>query len=401
MSPTDHTPDWIDISPQVELEEEEDHEPILGDQGELEIPPFGTFEDQLVFRRIWQTWMDRNSPIAASDSSDPGDDDIPDISDRESNTERSAISSSSGDFSPITASDVSDLSDSPRSPDSPPDFSNREIRYRERSGTETETEIDTEISTEIDDDPFNDAMSPISSGELEYSPSHSEASSNDDLPPSAFEPEIEIKEEDIEIDFEAINDPLEPPDIKLEHVGSMQVVQNPPDEDHDHLLIVETPESPDSEHNDHDQRDHIVPLIPLEDQEENHEAAWVLIPPGAQEELDHNVIPPLGNQDDNDVIFLDAVDPEVMEIEDEDFLARIPVALDVVPPLVHGPNDDVNDIIILDEIIVLREIEVILLDESEDDSVEQEGMEVDDVLIIQIDGLFDLFSDMSINRVDG
>ena len=67
----------------------------------------------------------------------------------------------------------------------------------------------------------------------------------------------------------------------------------------------------------------------------------------------------------------------------------------------HGPNEDVNDIIVLDEVTVLREIEVIVLDESDDDSAEQEGMEIDDELIIQIDGLFDHSSDMSNNRVDG
>ena len=70
----------------------------------------------------------------------------------------------------------------------------------------SETEIDTEISTEVDEELFHDALSPISSGELEYSPSYSEASSNDDHPPGALEPEIEIQVEDIEIDFEAITD---------------------------------------------------------------------------------------------------------------------------------------------------------------------------------------------------
>ena len=53
--------------------------PILGDQGELEIPPRGTFEDQLVYSHTWQTYRDF-SPITASDVSDsydsPGDDDI-------------------------------------------------------------------------------------------------------------------------------------------------------------------------------------------------------------------------------------------------------------------------------------------------------------------------------------
>ena len=57
--------------------------PILGDQGELEIPPRGTFEDQLVYSHTWQTYRDF-SPITASDVSDsydsPGDDDIPDLS---------------------------------------------------------------------------------------------------------------------------------------------------------------------------------------------------------------------------------------------------------------------------------------------------------------------------------
>ena len=85
MSPLDHTPDWIDIAPQV-IEQQEDHVPILGDQGELEIPPRGTFEDQLVYSHTWQTYRDF-SPITASDVSDsydsPGDDDIPDFSDRE------------------------------------------------------------------------------------------------------------------------------------------------------------------------------------------------------------------------------------------------------------------------------------------------------------------------------
>ena len=410
QEPVDHSPNWVGLRLDIHAHFEDDEEILrdLWELGNFQLEPFP--DNEFVNREIWQAWRDDDSSISEHsdhvldlllDHEVSSEDGIPDLSDAEMDDNPvnapivlrpSALNNSSAasnDDLPLEPS-VSDSSDSPRSPDSSPDFSDREIRYRERSGTETETEIDTDITTEVDEDPSNGALSPISSGELVYSSSHSEASSNDDLP-DAFEP-------DIEIDFEAISDPLEPPNIKLEHVGSLQVVQNPPDEDHDHLLIVETPESPDSEHNDHDQGGHIVPLIPLDDQEENenHEAAWILIPP----ELDHNVIPPLGNQDDNEVIFLDAVDPEVREIDDEDHLARIQVALGVEDPLVHGPNDDVNDITILAEFIVLRDIEVITLDESDDDG-EQEGMEIDDVQIIQIDGLFDLFSDISINRVDG
>ena len=435
QEPVDHNPNWIGLRLDIHAHFEDDEE-ILRDQWELENPQLEPFPDNEFVNM--DAWMDDDSSISERSDHDleldrellnhesSSEDGIPDFSDAEM------------DDNPVNAPFVlqpsaSDVSDSDYSPgdDDIPDFSDREINT-ERSGIPSsgedddflfsdlsETEIDTEATTEIDDDPFNDALSPISSGELEYSPSHSEASSNNDLPPSAFEPEI-----------------------KLEHVGSMQVVENPPDEDHDHLLIVETPESPDSEHNDYQLLfgrlgDHIFPLIPpshseassnddlppsafepeIEIQEEDIEIDFeaindpleppdikleFLIPPGAQEELDRNVIPaPLGNQNDNDVIFLDAVDPEVMEIEDEDYLGRIQVSLDVQAPLVHGPNEDVNDIIVLDEVTVLREIEVIVLDESDDDSAEQEGMEIDDELIIQIDGLFDHSSDMSNNRVDG